>query len=60
MRTVVRCAVPLLDCTFSSNFPFPPALIFHGEKDERVPLPQSYETYIALRKFGVPVELVMS
>ncbi len=36
-----------------------PALIFHGEKDERVPLPQSYETYIALKKFGVPVELVI-
>lgn len=36
-----------------------PSLIFHGEKDERVPLPQSLETYMGLRKHGVPVQLVI-
>lgn len=36
-----------------------PSLIFHGEKDERVPLPQSLETYMGLHKHGVPVELVI-
>ncbi len=36
-----------------------PALIFHGEKDDRVPLPQSLETYRALKKYNVPVELVI-
>jgi len=36
-----------------------PSLIFHGEKDERVPLPQSLETYMGLRKHNVPAELVI-
>ncbi|HKE04420.1 MAG TPA: S9 family peptidase, partial [Blastocatellia bacterium] len=30
-----------------------PALIFHGEKDERVPLGQSLETYRTLKRLGV-------
>ncbi|MCX6024182.1 MAG: prolyl oligopeptidase family serine peptidase, partial [Chloroflexi bacterium] len=36
-----------------------PVLIHHGEKDERVPLPQGYELYRALRVRGVPVEMVV-
>jgi dipeptidyl aminopeptidase/acylaminoacyl peptidase len=36
-----------------------PALIFHGEKDERVPLPQSLENYMGLKKAGVPTQLVI-
>lgn len=36
-----------------------PSLIFHGEKDERVPLPQSLETYMGLKKAGVATELVI-
>jgi dipeptidyl aminopeptidase/acylaminoacyl peptidase len=36
-----------------------PSLIFHGEKDERVPLPQSLETYMGLKKAGVPVQLII-
>ncbi|HKE02684.1 MAG TPA: prolyl oligopeptidase family serine peptidase, partial [Blastocatellia bacterium] len=36
-----------------------PALIFHGEKDERVPLGQSLETYRALKRLGVPTQLVI-
>jgi dipeptidyl aminopeptidase/acylaminoacyl peptidase len=36
-----------------------PALIFHGEKDERVPLGQSQETYRTLRRLGVTAQLVI-
>ncbi len=36
-----------------------PSLIFHGEKDERVPLPQSLENYMGLKKAGVPTQLVI-
>lgn len=36
-----------------------PALIFHGEKDERVPLGQSQESYRTLKRVGVPVQLVI-
>ncbi|HXG65844.1 MAG TPA: S9 family peptidase, partial [Blastocatellia bacterium] len=36
-----------------------PSLIFHGEKDERVPLPQSLETYMGLKKAGVTTQLVI-
>lgn len=36
-----------------------PTLIFHGEKDERVPLGQSQESYRALKRAGVPVQLIV-
>ncbi|MFN8000486.1 MAG: S9 family peptidase [Acidobacteriota bacterium] len=36
-----------------------PTLIFHGEKDERVPLGQSQETYRTLKRLGVPTQLVI-
>jgi dipeptidyl aminopeptidase/acylaminoacyl peptidase len=36
-----------------------PALIFHGEKDERVPLGQSSETYRTLKRLGVKTQLVV-
>ncbi len=36
-----------------------PALIFHGEKDERVPLGQSQETYRTLKRLGAPAQLVI-
>lgn len=36
-----------------------PALIFHGEKDERVPLGQSQETYRTLKRLGVTTQLVV-
>jgi dipeptidyl aminopeptidase/acylaminoacyl peptidase len=36
-----------------------PTLIFHGEKDERVPLGQSLESYRTLKRLGVPVKLVV-
>lgn len=36
-----------------------PTLIMQGEKDERVPKPQSDELYAALRWKGVPVEYVV-
>ncbi len=36
-----------------------PALIFHGEKDERVPLGQSLETYRTLKRLGVTTRLVI-
>jgi dipeptidyl aminopeptidase/acylaminoacyl peptidase len=36
-----------------------PALIFHGEKDERVPLAQSLESYRTLKRLGVPVQMVI-
>ncbi|UCE43249.1 MAG: prolyl oligopeptidase family serine peptidase [Candidatus Aminicenantes bacterium] len=34
-------------------------LILHGEKDSRVPLPQAWELYRALKKTGVPVEFII-
>jgi dipeptidyl aminopeptidase/acylaminoacyl peptidase len=36
-----------------------PALIFHGEKDERVPVGQSQETYRTLKRLGVTTQLVI-
>lgn len=35
-----------------------PTIIQHGEVDERVPISQGYELYSALRRLGVPVEMV--
>ncbi len=36
-----------------------PTLMFHGEKDARVPLAQSLESYRTLKRTGVPVQLVI-
>lgn len=36
-----------------------PTLIQHGENDLRVPLPQGYELYTALRRRNVPVTMVV-
>lgn len=36
-----------------------PTLIFHGEKDERVPASQSQETYRTLKRLGVTAQLVL-
>lgn len=36
-----------------------PTLILHGEKDSRVPLPQAWEFYRALKKRNIPVEFVI-
>lgn len=36
-----------------------PTLILHGEKDSRVPLPQAWEFYRALKKRDIPVEFVI-
>ncbi len=36
-----------------------PTLIFHGEKDERVPLGQSQETYRTLKRLGVKTQLIV-
>jgi dipeptidyl aminopeptidase/acylaminoacyl peptidase len=36
-----------------------PSLIVHGDKDERVPIGQSYEFYQALKARGVPSELLV-
>jgi dipeptidyl aminopeptidase/acylaminoacyl peptidase len=36
-----------------------PTLIFHGEKDERVPLGQSLETYRTLKRLGVTTQLII-
>jgi dipeptidyl aminopeptidase/acylaminoacyl peptidase len=36
-----------------------PALIFHGEKDERVPLGQSLETYRTLKRLGATAQLII-
>jgi dipeptidyl aminopeptidase/acylaminoacyl peptidase len=35
-----------------------PTLILHGESDERVPTSQGFEFYHALKRRGVPVEMV--
>jgi dipeptidyl aminopeptidase/acylaminoacyl peptidase len=35
-----------------------PTLILHGQADDRVPLGQAQELYLALRKLGVPTEFV--
>ena len=37
----------------------PPTLIQHGEKDRRVPLPNAFELYQALRDHGVTTRLVV-
>jgi dipeptidyl aminopeptidase/acylaminoacyl peptidase len=36
-----------------------PTLIVHGERDERVPTSQGWEFYTALRKVGVPTDLLL-
>jgi dipeptidyl aminopeptidase/acylaminoacyl peptidase len=36
-----------------------PALIFHGEKDQRVPLGQSQESFRRLRRLGVNVQMII-
>jgi len=36
-----------------------PSLVYHGEKDERVPLGQSLETYMGLKQAGVATTLVI-
>jgi dipeptidyl aminopeptidase/acylaminoacyl peptidase len=36
-----------------------PTLVVHGEKDERVPPTQGWEFYTALRKVGVPTDLLL-
>ncbi len=36
-----------------------PTLIQHGDNDQRVPLPNAFELYQALRDRGVPVDLVV-
>ncbi len=36
-----------------------PVLIQHGEKDQRVPIPNAYEMYQALQDRGVPVKMVV-
>jgi dipeptidyl aminopeptidase/acylaminoacyl peptidase len=36
-----------------------PTLIQHGQEDRRVPLSQGEEFYLALKKVGVPVEMVV-
>lgn len=36
-----------------------PTLIFHGERDDRVPLGQSQESYRTLKRQGVPVQLII-
>ena len=36
-----------------------PSLIYHGEKDERVPLGQSMETYMGLKKANVTTEMII-
>ena len=34
-------------------------MIQHGETDERVPIPQGYELYDALKRQGCPVQMVV-
>lgn len=36
-----------------------PTQILHGEKDARVPLSQGQELYVALKRRGVPVEMIV-
>jgi dipeptidyl aminopeptidase/acylaminoacyl peptidase len=36
-----------------------PSLVVHGERDERVPPSQGWELYTALKKVGVPTDLLM-
>lgn len=36
-----------------------PTLVVHGEKDDRVPSSQGWEFYTALRKCGVPTDLLL-
>jgi dipeptidyl aminopeptidase/acylaminoacyl peptidase len=54
LDTYVRCS----PVTHAANLKTP-TLILHGEKDFRVPLPQAEELYRALRRNGVPVELLV-
>jgi len=54
-REMFDAQSPLTHLTKAST----PTLIFHGEKDERVPLGQSQESYRTLKRLGVPVKLVV-
>ncbi len=36
-----------------------PTLILHGENDARVPISQGYELYYALKRLGVPTQMVV-
>ena len=36
-----------------------PTLLVHGEKDDRVPTSQGWEFYLALKKIGVPTDLLL-
>ncbi|HYW95192.1 MAG TPA: prolyl oligopeptidase family serine peptidase, partial [Bacteroidales bacterium] len=36
-----------------------PLQILHGENDNRVPVSQSKELYVALKRKGIPTELVL-
>lgn len=36
-----------------------PSQVIHGEKDARVPLPQGQEFYIALKRRGIPTEMIV-
>jgi dipeptidyl aminopeptidase/acylaminoacyl peptidase len=36
-----------------------PTLVVHGERDERVPTSQGWEFYTALKKRGVPTDLLL-
>ncbi len=45
--------------TLSADHIVTPTLIQHGEQDDRVPLSQSQELYVALKKRGVPTELII-
>jgi acetyl esterase/lipase len=53
-RSLFKTASPLTHVTKAS----PPALLVHGDKDDIVPFQQSEAMEAALRKAGVPVELV--
>ncbi|MBN1272417.1 MAG: S9 family peptidase [Candidatus Aminicenantes bacterium] len=44
--------------TYASNVKTP-VLIVHGENDERVPLSQAYEFYMALKHYGAPVRMIV-
>jgi acetyl esterase/lipase len=53
-RSIFAAASPITHVSPTS----PPALLVHGDKDDIVPFPQSEAFEAALRKAGVPVELV--
>ena len=43
-----------------SSMPATPTLLFVGENDARVPMPQSVEMYRALKANGVPTQLLVA